>query len=88
MSTRLAMQRRAGVTHVFAGHYHANAVATYESVEIVTTCAIGKPLQKDGPGLRVVIVRDSGIEHRDYHLGEILHQIDLTPTSQPAAQTN
>lgn len=79
---------QAGITHVFAGHYHANAAAKYESLEMVTTCAIGKPLQKDGSGLRVVIVRDSGIEHRYYHLGEIPNRIDMTPPPQSAAPQN
>ncbi len=68
-----------GVTHVFAGHHHASAVATYNSLEIVTTGAIGKPLRKDVSGMRIVIVRDSGIEHRFYHLGEIPNEIALTP---------
>lgn len=66
-----------GVTHVFAGHHHANATAKYDSLEIVTTGAIGKPLRNDVSGLRIVVVRDSGIEHRFYHLGEIPNRIDL-----------
>lgn len=78
----LNLLRQAGVTHVFAGHTHANSVAKYESLEMVVSCAIGKPLQKDGSGLRIVIVRDSGIEHRYYHLGEIPNQIDVA--SPPA----
>jgi hypothetical protein len=64
---------------VFSGHYHANLICRYESLELVTTGAIGKPLRKDVSGLRVVIVRDVAIEHRFYHLGEIPHQIDLKP---------
>lgn len=71
-----------GVTHVFAGHHHANATAKYDSLEIVTTGAIGKPLRKDVSGLRVVIVRDTGIEHRFYHLGELPNRIDLSPAKQ------
>ncbi len=43
----LDLFRQYGVTHVFAGHYHANRTARYESVEVVTTGAIGKPLRKD-----------------------------------------
>lgn len=66
-----------GVTHVFAGHHHANAAAKYNSLEMVTTGAIGKPLRKDVSGMRIVIVRDTGIEHRFYHLGEIPNQIDM-----------
>lgn len=73
-----------GVTHVFAGHHHANATAKYGSLEMVTTGAIGKPLRKDVSGLRVVIVRDTGIEHRFYHMGEIPNRIELTPAKRPA----
>ncbi|NLX53858.1 MAG: hypothetical protein GXY58_01950 [Planctomycetaceae bacterium] len=72
------------VTHVFAGHYHANATARYGALELVTTGAIGRPLGDDVSGMRIVIVRDTGIEHRYYHLGEIPNQIDLAPP-QPAA---
>lgn len=66
-----------GVTHVFAGHYHANKTAKYGDVEMVTTGAVGKPLRKDVSGMRIVIVRDTAVEHRFYHLGEIPNQIDL-----------
>jgi len=85
----LDLLRQHGVTHVFAGHYHANEVAKYGSLEMVTTGAIGKPLRKDVSGMRIVIVRDSGIEHRFYHLGEIPNRIDLTPPKKAtsAAQT-
>ena len=82
----LDLFRQFGVTHVFAGHYHANQTARYESLEMVTTGAIGKPLRKDVSGLRVVIVRDTGIEHRFYHLGEIPHQIDLASPLKPEAK--
>lgn len=50
-----------GVTHVFAGHHHANATAKYGSLEMVTSGAIGRPLRNDSSGLRVVIVRDTSI---------------------------
>lgn len=82
----LDLFRQYGVTHVFAGHYHANGTAQYESVEVVTTGAIGKPLRKDVSGLRIIIVRDRGVEHRFYHLGEIPNRIDLTPPKRPAAK--
>ncbi len=75
-----------GVTHVFAGHHHAHATARYNSLEMVTTGAIGMPLRKDVSGLRIVIVRDTGIEHRFYHLGEIPNRIDLTPPKKTATK--
>jgi 3',5'-cyclic AMP phosphodiesterase CpdA len=73
----LDLFQQQGVTHVFAGHHHANATAKCESVEMVTTGAIGKPLRQDVSGLRVVIVRDTGIEHRFYHLGELPNRTPL-----------
>ena len=82
----LDLLRQHGVTHVFAGHYHANRTARYGSLEMVTTGAIGKPLRKDVSGLRVVIVRDTGIEHRFYHLGEIPNRIDLVPPRKAPAK--
>jgi serine/threonine-protein phosphatase CPPED1 len=78
----LDLLRQYGVTHVFAGHYHANVTTTYDSLELVATGAIGKPLRNDVSGMRIVIVRDTGLEHRYYHLGEIPPQIDLSPPKQ------
>ena len=78
----LDLLRQYGVTHVFAGHYHANMVSRYESLELVTTGALGKPLRKDVSGMRIVIVRGGEIEHRFYHLGEIPHQIDPAPVKK------
>jgi 3',5'-cyclic AMP phosphodiesterase CpdA len=73
-----------GVSHVFAGHYHANAVAHDGPLEMVTTGAVGKPLRKSQSGLRIVIVRDRGIEHRFYGLDEIPERIELAPLEKAA----
>ncbi len=80
----LDLLRLHGVTHVFAGHHHANAMAKYESLEMITSGAIGMPLRKDVSGLRIVILRDASIEHRFYHLGEIPNQIELAPPKKVA----
>jgi serine/threonine-protein phosphatase CPPED1 len=74
----LDLLRDSGVTHLFAGHYHANCITRHGSLELVATGAIGKPLRNDVSGLRIVIVRDTGIEHRYYHLGEIPNRIELS----------
>lgn len=74
----LDLLRDVGVTHLFAGHYHANRITRYDSLGLVATGAIGRPLGNDVSGLRIVIVRDTGIEHRYYHLGEIPNRIDLS----------
>lgn len=73
----------AGVRYVFAGHYHGNALARDGELEMVTTGAIGKPLRQDQSGLRIVIVRASGLEHRYYALGEIPHRIDVSVQAEP-----
>ena len=65
-----------GVSAVFGGHYHRNTVAHDGSLEIVTTGALGKPLGGSQSGIQVVIVRDHGIQHRFYGLGEIPNRID------------
>jgi serine/threonine-protein phosphatase CPPED1 len=77
-----------GVTHIFAGHNHANGTVKYGSLEIVTSGAIGKPLRKDVSGLRIVILRDTGVEHHFYHLGEIPNRIDLAPPKKAAAKAS
>src|SRR5262249_44262402 len=40
----LALFKKYGVTHVFAGHYHRNAEARDGSLEMITTGPVGKPL--------------------------------------------
>jgi 3',5'-cyclic AMP phosphodiesterase CpdA len=75
----LARLHAAGVTYVFAGHYHNNALAKDGDLEMVTTGPVGKPLgQGAKSGMRVAIVRATGIEHRFYELGELPNTIDLS----------
>ena len=81
----LALFREFGVKYLFSGHYHRNAVARDGDLEAVTTGPVGQPLGGDKSGLRVVIVRDSGLEHRYYNFGELPAKIDLAPP-KPAAQ--
>lgn len=73
----LALFREFGVKYLFSGHYHRNAVARDGDIEAVTTGPVGQPQGGDKSGLRVVIVRDSGLEHRYYHFGELPTRIDL-----------
>lgn len=72
----LALFREHGVKHVFAGHYHGNEVARDGDFEMVTSGPVGKPLRTDQSGLRIVAVRDAGLEHRYYELGSIPNQIN------------
>jgi 3',5'-cyclic AMP phosphodiesterase CpdA len=69
--------RDAGVKYLFSGHYHQNALAIDGGFEAVTSGPVGKPLWKGESGLRIVIVRDDGIEHRYYHFGELPNRVDL-----------
>ena len=79
----LAWFREAGVKYLFSGHYHRNAFARDGDLEAVTTGPVGKPLGEGKSGLRIVIARDGGIEHRFYHFGELPDRVDLEPS--PAA---
>jgi len=84
----LALFREFGVKYLFSGHYHRNALARDGDVEAVTTGPVGQPLGGDKSGLRVVIVRDSGLEHRYYHFGEMPTQIDLKPAQRRSKPEN
>ena len=73
----LPLFHESGVKYIFCGHTHHNVVAQDGDLEIVATPPVGKPLGKDGSGLRVVIVRDDGIEHHFYSFAEIPNRIDF-----------
>jgi 3',5'-cyclic AMP phosphodiesterase CpdA len=82
----LALFQQHRVGQVFAGHYHSNQVAKAGTLEMITTGPIGKPMRGDSSGMRAVIVRESGIEHRYYPMGDIPNRIELAPP-KPAAKT-
>lgn len=73
----LALFHEYGVNYVFCGHYHRNAISHDGNLEVVTTCATGKPFGGDKSGMQVVIVRDNAIEHHYYSFGEIPNRIEL-----------
>lgn len=79
----LAWFQQFGVEAVFCGHYHRCSVARDGPLEIVTTGALGRPLGGSQSGIQIVLVRDNGLEHHSYDLGEIPDRIDpnrhLTP---------
>jgi 3',5'-cyclic AMP phosphodiesterase CpdA len=76
-----------GVTHVFAGHYHRNALGRAGELEMVTSGPVGMPLGEAKSGIRVVVVRDGAIEHRYYELGEIPNSVDLSASPGGTAPT-
>ena len=75
----LPMFQRAGVSYVFAGHYHRNAYADGPDWHIITTGPVGKPLGVDPSGIRVVVVRESRMDSQYYGLGNIPNQVELSP---------
>ena len=67
----------AGVTHVFAGHYHRTAYGRDGALEMITTGPVSKPLGKDPSGIRVVEWTETGIAHQYYGLGSIPHEVPV-----------
>lgn len=53
-----------GVKFIFAGHYHNNAQAQHEGMQMITTSAVGKPLGNAKSGFRVVTVYSDSISHK------------------------
>ena len=75
----LQLFRDAGVRYIFAGHLHNNSPARDGDLEMVTTGPVGKPLgQGSQSGMRIVIVRPSGITHQFYELGNLPTSVDLS----------
>ncbi|XP_018089416.1 calcineurin-like phosphoesterase domain containing 1 L homeolog isoform X1 [Xenopus laevis] len=60
-----------GINAVFSGHYHRNAGAKYNDLDMVVTSAIGCQFGKDTHGLRVVVVTEDKIVHKYYSLNEL-----------------
>lgn len=76
----LELLRSHGVSHVFAGHYHRNEAGRAGALEMITTGPVGKPLGKGTQsGMRIGIVRASGIGHRWYDFGNLPNQVELEP---------
>jgi 3',5'-cyclic AMP phosphodiesterase CpdA len=65
-----------GVSHVFSGHYHRNATASYGPLKLETVTAI--TCADTQSGIRVVTVRNTGIESQSYDFGVLPTRIDLS----------
>jgi 3',5'-cyclic AMP phosphodiesterase CpdA len=70
----LDLLKGAGVRYIFAGHYHRNALGRDGDLEMITSGPVGQPLGTDPSGIRIVTVKDSGLEHRYFTLGNIPNQ--------------
>jgi serine/threonine-protein phosphatase CPPED1 len=75
----LDLLKGAGVRYVFAGHYHRNALGRDGNFEMITSGPVGQPLGNDPSGIRIVTVRDAGLEHRYYTLGNIPNRYPAAP---------
>jgi serine/threonine-protein phosphatase CPPED1 len=73
----LDLLKRAGVRAVFAGHLHRCAAGKDGELEIVTTGPVGRPLEKDPSGFRIVWVFDDRLEHRYYALDAAPQKVSL-----------
>lgn len=73
----LDLFRGAGVSHVFAGHYHRNAFGRDGEMEMVTTGPVGRPLGTDPSGFRIVIVAGRRVEHRYYSLDSLPARVQI-----------
>jgi len=49
---------------IFAGHYHDNASATYDGIDMITTSSVGKQLGNTKPGFREVTVYRNSITNK------------------------
>ena len=80
--TAIEVMQAAGVTAVFAGHYHRNSWGKAGDLEMITTGPVGRPLGKDPSGLRIVKVYADRIEHRYYGLDDVPAEIALVPDTE------
>jgi serine/threonine-protein phosphatase CPPED1 len=84
----LELFHRYDVKYVFAGHYHRNALAHDQDLEMITTGAVGVPMGNSQSGFRIVRLGPT-VESHYYDLGEIPHAIDAArplPTSPGSTQ--
>jgi predicted MPP superfamily phosphohydrolase len=76
-ATFLDLFHRSGVRYLFSGHYHRNAIARDGDIEMITTGPVGKPLGGAKSGIRIVVVKDTGISHKYYEFGEVPNRVSI-----------
>lgn len=67
----LALLKQYGVTHVFSGHLHRNALGNDGDLEMVVTGPVGRPLGDDPSGFRIVSYDAGQMSHQYYGLDSI-----------------
>ena len=65
-----------GVSAVFAGHLHRNAIASDGPLQMVSTGPVGYPLGDDPSGLRIVRIYGDTIEHDYYGLDDLPDSVE------------
>lgn len=73
----LSLFQQYGIKYVFAGHYHRNAFGQTESLTMVTTGPVGKPLGPDKSGFRIVTIQGSNVTYNYYALDSIPQGIEF-----------
>ena len=71
----LNLLQRSGVRYVFAGHLHNNSFGKIESLEMITTGPVGKPLGTGASGLRVARLDFDGIEQVFFDFAHLPNQL-------------
>ncbi len=64
-----------GVTAVFSGHLHNNALSSSGNTEMIVTSAVGRPLGDAPSGIRIIKVYKDRIEHIYYPLDQIPEKV-------------
>ena len=83
----LDVLEQAGVTYVFAGHYHRNAMGVDGPLTEIVTGAVGMPLGGSLSGFRIVTVEGRKLNSIWYCFGGIPNQVDpRKPSSTPCPQ--
>jgi 3',5'-cyclic AMP phosphodiesterase CpdA len=65
------------VNTLFSGHLHNNRVLNDGRMELITTSALGKPLDKAPSGLRIVKIYGDRIEHAYFGLEELPDSVNF-----------
>lgn len=78
----LELFKEYGVRAVFSGHYHRNAYGTDESLEMITTGPVGRPLGTDPSGFRIVTVYPDHMEHVYYGMDAMPDSVKMEPAAK------
>jgi 3',5'-cyclic AMP phosphodiesterase CpdA len=75
-SQYLDLLRRSGVRYVFAGHLHNNSFGKAESLEMITTGPVGKPLGTGASGMRIASLDGDGIQQAFFDFAHLPNRLN------------